>query len=302
MTTINNVAIAGASGSLGPHVLEALVDAGFQVTVLTRSVKPGAYDSSVKVLEVDFASVESLAAALKGVDAVVSTVSGSAIDNQTVLIDAAVAAGVKRFIPSEFGSVTTNTELQGYPFYSSVTKIRKCLQEKAAAGKLTWTVLASGAFLDFLLNTPVLLDFANHKVAKIDEGDNRISSTTMPKIGSAIAAIFKNFDATKDKIVFISQVILTQNQLLGYAKELRPEIKWEETGKVQTSVLLKESLGQLDAGDFSPMTIMNLVKATALAGDTYGGAFDVTDNKLLGIEELTTEELKKLVAEKLASQ
>lgn len=281
--------------------MKALVDAGYQVTVLTRSNKPGAYDSSVKVAEVDFASVDSLAAALKDVDAVVSTVAGSAIDNQTVLIDAAVAAGVKRFIPSEFGSVTTNIKLQDYPFYSSVTKIRKYLQEKAEAGKLTWTVLASGAFLDFLLNTPVLLDFANHRVTTIDGGDNRISSTSMPKIGAAIAAIFKNFDATKDKVVFISQAILTQNQFLGYAKELRPDIKWEETGKVETSVLLKESLEQLGAGDFSPMTIMNLVKATALAGDTYGGAFDVTDNKLLGIEELTTEELKKLVAEKLAS-
>ncbi|RWA07888.1 hypothetical protein EKO27_g7218 [Xylaria grammica] len=298
MPDIHTVAIAGASGTLGPYVFKALVDAGFQVTVLTRSNNPGAYDPGVKVFEVDFASVESLTTVLKGIDAVVSTVGATAIDNQNVLIDAAVAAGVKRFIPSEFGSVTTNPQLAGYPFYSSMTKIRKYLQEKAAAGELTWTVLASGAFLHFLLNTPVLLDYANHKAALLDGGDNRISSTSLPMIGAAIASILKNLDATKDRVVFISEVILTQNQLLAVAKELRPEIRWE-TSEIQTSVLLKESLEQLGSGHVSAAVMMNLVRATALAGDTYGGAYDVTDNELLGIKELTVEELKKLVAEKL---
>lgn len=153
MSEIKSVAIAGATGRLGPHVLNALVDAGFQVTVLTRSKKPGALDADVKVLEVDFTSMDSLAAALKGIDAVVSTIGGTAIDNQTILIDAAIAAGVKRFIPSEYGTVTTNPKVESYPLYSSMTKIRKYLQEKAAAGDLTWTVLACGCFLDFMFGT-----------------------------------------------------------------------------------------------------------------------------------------------------
>ncbi|KAH8703841.1 hypothetical protein BGW36DRAFT_370086 [Talaromyces proteolyticus] len=300
MSEISTVAIAGASGTLGPHVLKALVDAGFQVTVLTRG-KPGTYDSSIKVLEVDYTSLKSLTAALKGIDAVVSTVGGEAIESQIILIDAAVAAGVKRFIPSEFGSVSTNPKLEGFPLYSSMAKIRKHLQQKAAAGELTWTVLVCGAFLDFLLNTPILLNFANHSVTLMDEGDNRISTTSLPKVGTAIAAILKNFDATKDKIVHTSEAILTQNQLLEFAKEINSEIKWE-VSKVQSSVLLTESLEQFGVGDHSMPVIMKLLKATALAGDTYGGAYDVTDNKLLGIKELTAEELKKLVAEKLTEK
>ncbi|KAL3259671.1 hypothetical protein ABHI18_005180 [Aspergillus niger] len=299
MPKIETVAIAGASGTLGPHVFQALVNAGFRVSILTRSNKPGAYASNINVFEVDFNSVESLTSALKGVDAVVSTVGGAAVDNQTVLIDAAIAAGVKRFIPSEFGNVTTNPKVEKFPVYSSVFKIRNYLQEKAAAGQLSWTVLACGAFLDLVLNTPTLLDFQNHTVTILDEGDNRISSTSLPAVGRAIAAILQNFDATENRVMHVSEAILTQNQLIGFAKEIRPDIEWS-ISKEQSSLLLQESLEEFGAGDFSVPTFMKLLKGTALAGDTYGAAFDVTDNELLGIKELAPADLKKLIAEKLA--
>ncbi|CAK48391.1 hypothetical protein CBS115989_6344 [Aspergillus niger] len=298
MPNIETVAIAGASGTLGPHVFQALVNAGFRVSILTRSNKPGAYASNINVFEVDFNSVESLTTALKGVDAVVSTVGGEAVDNQTVLIDAAIAAGVKRFIPSEFGNVTTNPKVEKFPVYSSVFKIRNYLQEKAAAGKLSWTVLACGAFLDLVLNTPTLLDFQNHTVTMLDEGDNRVSSTSLPAVGRAIAAILQNFDATENRVMHVSEAILTQNQLIGFAKEIRPDIEWS-ISKEQSSLLLQESLEEFGAGDFSVPTFMKLLKGTALAGDTYGAAFDVTDNELLGIKELAPADLKKLIAEKL---
>ncbi|EHA19586.1 hypothetical protein ASPNIDRAFT_39010 [Aspergillus niger ATCC 1015] len=299
MPKIETVAIAGASGTLGPHVFQALVNAGFRISILTRSNKPGAYASNINVFEVDFNSVESLTTALKGVDAVVSTVGGAAVDNQTVLIDAAIAAGVKRFIPSEFGNVTTNPKVEKFPVYSSVFKIRNYLQEKAAAGKLSWTVLACGAFLDLVLNTPTLLDFQNHTVTMLDEGDNRISSTSLPAVGRAIAAILQNFDATENRVMHVSEAILTQNQLIGFAKEIRPDIEWS-ISKEQSSLLLQESLEEFGAGDISVPTFMKLLKGTALAGDTYGAAFDVTDNELLGIKELAPADLKKLIAEKLA--
>ncbi|TVY88304.1 Isoflavone reductase-like protein, partial [Lachnellula willkommii] len=298
MPEIKSVAVAGASGNVGPHVLKALADAQFQVTVLTRSKKPGAYDSSVRVIEVDFTSVESLTAALQGIDALVSTVSSTAIEGQTILIDAAITAGVKRFIPSEYGNCTTNPKLESFPVYSSMTKVRQYVQEKAKARKITWTVLASGGFLDFLFAKPILFDFANHKVTLYDGGDNRISSTSLPNVGKAIAGILKNSAATKNKIVRTSEIILTQNKILRIAEGLRPDITWE-ISTAQTSAILKEGLDGVSAGDFSVPTIMKIIVSTALAGDVYGCAYDETDNELLGIKELTEEDFKKLVAERL---
>jgi len=299
MSEIKSVAIAGASGTLGLHVLEALVNANFQVTVLTRSKKPGAYDANVKVIEVDFTSLESLTAALEGVDGLVSTVGAAAIEAQTVLIDAACAARVKRFIPSEYGSVSTNPKVEPFPLFAPMFKVKRHLQEKAKLGQLTWTVLACGAFLEYLFSSPMFLDYSNHKATLFDEGNNRISSTAMPNIGKAIVAILKNFESTKNKIVRVSEVIVTQNKLLEIAKGLRPDIKWE-VSKVQTSALLKEGLDGVSAGDVSRSVMMKILAGTAMAGETYGSAYDETDNELLGVRELTEEELKELVAGKLA--
>jgi hypothetical protein len=269
------------------------------VTVLTRSQKPsGTFDSRVKVVEVDFTSVESLTAALKGIDGLVSTVAATAIENQTILIDAAVAAGVKRFIPCEYGSCTTNPKVAALPIYAPMFKIKKYLAEQAAGGKLTWTVLACGAFLEFVFGGPMFLDFANHKATLYDKGDNRISSTSLPNVGKAIAGIFKELEATKNRIVRVSQVILTQNQLLSIAEELRPDIKWE-ISEVQPSAVLKEGLDEIQAGNFSMPAMMKILKGTVAAGDAYGAAYDETDNELLGIKELTEDDIKQLVAEKL---
>jgi len=243
--------------------------------------------------------VESLTAALKGIDGLVSTVAAEASETQIALINAAIAAGVKRFIPSEYGSCSTSPRVQSLPFYAQIFKIKQYLQENAKAGKLTWTVLACGAFLDFLFGRALLLDFSNHKATLYDEGNNRISSTSLPNVGKAIAGILTNFEATKNRIVRISEVILTQNQLLRIAEGMRPDIKWE-ISKVQTSALLKEGLDEIQAGDFSMPVIMKILAGTAFAGDTYGSAYDETDNELLGIKEMTDEDLKKLVAGKLA--
>ena len=163
---------------------------------------------------------------------------------------------------------------------------------------MSWTVLACGAFLEFVFGGKMVLDFAERKARLLDEGDNRLSVTSLPEIGKAIVGILNNFEETKNRIVWTSEVILTQNRLLGIAESLRPDVKWD-ISKVQTSALLKEGLEGCRAGDFSMPVIMKIVTGTAGAGDTYGAAFDETDNELLGIKELTEEYLKKLVAGKL---
>ncbi|KAK5052758.1 hypothetical protein LTR84_002624 [Exophiala bonariae] len=300
MSQIKSVALAGASGAFGPYVLRGLLDAKFEVKVLARSKKSGHFEAGIDVVEVDFTSVESLTAALQGIDAVVSTVAGTAIKTQGVLIDAAALAGVKRFIPSEYGSVTTNPKVQTFPLYDNVFMIRNHLQEKADVGQLTWTVLACGAFLEFLLasSSTGLLDFANRKATLLDGGDNRLTSTSLTTAGKAIAEILKNSEATKNRVVKVSEIILTQNQLLQIAQKLKPEDKWH-TSTVATSALLKEGLDEFSAGDFSFPVIFKIIAGTGLAGETYGSAYDETDNDLLGVQELTEADLTRVVAEKL---
>jgi hypothetical protein len=239
-----------------------------------------------------------LTAALKGVDAIVSTVAGTAIKSQSTLIDAAVAAGVKRFIPSEYGSVTTNPKTEILPLYENIWTIKRHLQEKADAGQLTWTVIATGAFTEFLFaaGDVAVMQFAQRKVTLYDDGDNRISSNSLATTGQAIASILKNPEATKNRVVKISEVILTQNQLLKIAKKLRPDDKWD-ISTVSSSTVMQEGIDELQAGKFSMDAVFKVIKGSALSGERYGSAYDENDNELLGVKELTEKDLEKLVAD-----
>ncbi len=107
------IANSQKKGLLGSAVVDQLAAAGFAVTVLTRnrsSLKD--LPSGIEAVEVDYNSVESLANALRGQDVIVTTTSAEALSNQKPIIDAAIAAGVKRFIPSDFGSFTHDPEAQ----------------------------------------------------------------------------------------------------------------------------------------------------------------------------------------------
>lgn len=112
MTAIQKVALLGVrpcpnqnlfsglttrqKGFLGSAVLDQLVKAGFDVTVLTqcRSSVEGV-PVRVAVVKVDYTSINSLEHALRGHDAVVSTVNSAAFMVQPPAIDASIRAGVK---------------------------------------------------------------------------------------------------------------------------------------------------------------------------------------------------------------
>jgi uncharacterized protein YbjT (DUF2867 family) len=99
MSNIRKVAHIGASGFIGSAVLKALIASDLEVTVLTRKESSARFPEQVKVVRVDFTDHRSTVEALQGEDAVFSTVGVKAINSQYEIIDAAVEAGVKRFIP-----------------------------------------------------------------------------------------------------------------------------------------------------------------------------------------------------------
>ncbi|KAK9575912.1 hypothetical protein V6Z93_010601 [Aspergillus fumigatus] len=136
MTAIQKVALLG-KGFLASAVLDQLVKAGFDVTVLTRSRSSiQGVPAGVAVLEVDYTSTDSLEHALRGHDAVVSTVNSAVYMIQQPAIDASIRAGVKRFIPADFGALTIAPEAQDLPVHARPVEIQNYLKEKARLGEL----------------------------------------------------------------------------------------------------------------------------------------------------------------------
>ena len=142
-----------ATGHVGEYVLPALAQA-FPVTILTRTGSSRASSPAVaayKVVTADFDSVDSLRDAIRGTgaDVVVSLVGQAGIEMQPKLIDAAVQAGVRRFLPSEFGGDTMKDTVKELPVFSSKVPTMDMLQKLATEGKIEWTAITTGPLFDF---------------------------------------------------------------------------------------------------------------------------------------------------------
>lgn len=122
----------------------------FNVSVLTRAESSATFPSSVKVFKTDYTEA-SLLSAFKGQDAVVSILAFRALVEQKKLIDVAIKAGVRHFIPSEYGPSPYNTRNQD--IMPTTFKIKgetlEYLKKKENLG-LSWTAIATGLFFDWV--------------------------------------------------------------------------------------------------------------------------------------------------------
>lgn len=141
-----------AGGNLGPSILEGLdKDSHFTVSVLSRAGSSSTFPSHIKVHRVDDSYPEDqLLTALKGQDAVVLLLPTTDAQTHKSIIDASIKAGVKRIIPSEFGSDTSNPAIiDEVPIiFKAKQEVAQYLQSKEETG-LSWTGIFTGCFFDW---------------------------------------------------------------------------------------------------------------------------------------------------------
>ncbi|KAJ3950806.1 hypothetical protein N0V92_012799 [Colletotrichum tropicale] len=293
MSTYQNVALLG-KGFLGSAILTELANAGLTVTVLGRSesAKEG-LPSGVKFATVDYSSVDDLAAALRGQDAVVSTVSKGGLLTQNTVIDASIKAGVKRYIPSDWGTFTTDPKAQRelVPVLGPMLEVQRYLAEKARTGEIEHTIFSVGAFLDFLTTVPVAFDYANKTVELWDGGRHRLSTTSVSSIGKAVAGALKNPEATRNRNIKVHELVVTQRQLYELAKKYSPPgTEWKEI-ELEGEAAFAEALNSVKEDPYNEGKIMGAIKAGVLSG-RYESAYEQVDNELVGVPFLTEADLE----------
>lgn len=284
MSVIKNVAVAGAAGDLGTPVLNAIVNSGkFNVTVLVRTAGKATFPSSVKEVEADFTSVSSLTNALKGQDALVSTVGTSGLQGQTLLIDASIAAGVSRFIPSEFGSDLDNPKVGALPVFGYKMAVKQYAEEKASEHpNFSYTNIRNAAFLDWGLEKSFLLDWASGKPRIYDSGDQLLSATTLATVGQAVVGVLLHPEETKNRAVRIHDLSISQNKLVAIAKKISPN-RTLEPYHDSTEEIFKGAHEKVAKGDHSPGVMFEFI-ICSLFGEGYDALHtSEADNKLLGI-------------------
>ena len=288
-TAIRNVALAGASGNLGPALLDALLKANFNVTVLTRSSSTSTFPANVKVVHADYESLDSLTAALKDQDAFISSVTTRAASTQLRLIDAAVAAGVKRIIPSEFGSDTRNPKARQLPVFRDKIATQEYLEKKVKESDLTYTLILTGAFFDFGLRRRFVLGDSFY-----DGGDVPFSTTRLSTVGQTVVRVLQHPEETRNRDVCVHDAVVTQLQLARIAEKVTGK-KWDAK-VVSTADLEKAAYEELKKPAPNMLVLFGFI-FRAIWGEGYGGEFKKVDNEWLGIDLMSEADIEATVKE-----
>lgn len=229
MSELQNVIILGASGNIGQPILSALLQAShFNVSVAVRSEsKPVQWPSSVKVHTVDYNSFDSMRAAFAGQDAVISCITTFATHQQRAIVDAAVASGVKRFLPSEYGMDSSNP--QGFELLPALATKRSQVEYLATKEKegMSWTALIVGAFFDWsILNGYLGYDFKTKTAKKFNPGDQLYEATNVGRIAEAVVRILERPEITRNEYVYVHSFSVSPNQVLREIESVT-EGKWQ---------------------------------------------------------------------------
>jgi putative NADH-flavin reductase len=118
--------------------------------VLVRESSKSTFPAGANVIRVpDELTHSVLVQALKGQDAVVAAIGFPSLNAEYKLIDAAIEAGVERFLPSEFGVNNTHPKARELcPIFNAKGEVIEHLRSKEGTG-LSWTAVSTGLWLDW---------------------------------------------------------------------------------------------------------------------------------------------------------
>jgi hypothetical protein len=260
--------------------------------VLTRKDSDRSFPAEVTVKPVDYTSVTSLIEALKGQDALINATYIADATPQMNLIDAAVEAGVYRYLPSEYGLDTYKPEIAALPIFDVAVTALKHMQEKCANSNTTYTVVHNGGFLDWCFETGFLGILPKEKRATLyDTGDNEIAYTTQEWVGNAVIGVLTRPEATLNRSVFIANAYVSQNQLLTMAKEAIGVDGWTVDHK-NTDEMLAQSYVKLETGDIDLESLLDFIR---VADAKFETKWENDDNELLGIPRFSAEDIKEVI-------
>jgi hypothetical protein len=215
------IVLAGATGDLGGRIARSLLNKGAQIRVLVR---PDSDANKVDALRkagaticaLDFHDAVELTKACEGASCVVSALSGLhyvMVGVQTLLLNAAVAAGVPRFIPSDFAIDFTKL-----PYGNNRNlDFRKEFKERLDKAPIVATSILCGMFADLLTGQAPIVLFPIKKVMYYGNPDQLMDFTTIQNTADYTAAAA--LDPTTPRYLRIAGDVLSAHGLKDAASK-----------------------------------------------------------------------------------
>jgi uncharacterized protein YbjT (DUF2867 family) len=219
------ILLAGATGDLGERIARALVRRGAAVHALVRpgtaaEKKERLRGLGIAVVEADYDDAEAMRRACAGAGCVVSALSGlreAIVDAQTRLLEAAVAARVPRFIPSDFAIDFTRLE----PGSNRNLELRREFMARLDRAPIAATSILCGAFMDMLTGVAPFILFKRRRVLYWGSADQRMDFTTRDDVAAFTAAAA--LDPSTPRILRIAGDSVTSRELAVRMTELSGE-------------------------------------------------------------------------------
>lgn len=189
------IILAGATGHLGQRIATHLFQSGATVKALVRNTSNSPEITSLQnqgiiIEKVDFNNLSQLTTHCAGAHCIVSALSGLEdviIEVQTKLLEAALDAGVPRFIPSDY--CIDYTKL---PYGSNRNlDLRRKFQERLNQTSIAATSIFNGMFTDLLTGQAPVILFKLKRVLYWGNANQLLDFTTMENTAeyTALAAM-----------------------------------------------------------------------------------------------------------------
>ncbi len=215
------IAIVGSTGQIGRYLTENLLAAGHRVRMIARK-----RDASTNKMVTDFeskgadfllvedtANPDKMFEAMKGCDTFVAAVPGSQdiiLKLEPIWLEAAKKAGIKRFVPTEFGAHTRNIDYGDGIIFDH----KKDFHKKLFNSGLDWTLIYNGIIHDYALPN---MRFFN-EITTFGNLDIPIYTHVIEDIGRH-AALAITDDRTRNKCVQMDYQCISQKQMVQFVKK-----------------------------------------------------------------------------------
>jgi uncharacterized protein YbjT (DUF2867 family) len=194
----STILLAGATGDLGQRIVRELLTHDVQLRVLTR---PGSQTATtlfgqeerIEIVTAAYTDHAALTQAMTGVDVVVSAVNGLRsviVDAQRALLKATVAAGVPRFIPSDYSADYRRIA----PDSNRNFELRREFAADVDAAPVQATSILNGMFTDLLAGDAPMILWDRKRVLFWSSADQILDFTTKDDAArvTALAALDDN--------------------------------------------------------------------------------------------------------------
>jgi nucleoside-diphosphate-sugar epimerase len=218
----STIVVAGTTGNLGGRIARALLERGASVRALVRlgtaPAKLGRLQEfGTTIACIDMSSASQVTVARSGAACVVSALAGLrdvVVETQAVLLDAAVKAGVPRFIPSDYSIDFTKFP----PGENRNLDLRRDFHKRLDKASIRATTIFNGAFTEMLTGQMPLILFKRKRVLYWGDADQLLDFTTMDDTAAFTASAA--LDPSTPRFLRIAGDQLSARELAAVASEV----------------------------------------------------------------------------------